>query len=109
MTMKLALDVLVAWILLQQEHMNLKEQFLKETLHYRIVVKGGNGGHSGMDIHKGIANANKLLNRVMIEALESVDFRISAINGGGLRNAIPREAEATIVVASEDANEQRGC
>ena len=71
---------------------------------YRIVVKGGNGGHSGMDIHKGIANANKLLNRVMIEALESVDFRISAINGGGLRNAIPREAEATIVVASEDAN-----
>ena len=45
-----------------------------------------------MDIHKGIANANKLLNRVMIEALESVDFRISAINGGGPRNAIPREA-----------------
>jgi dipeptidase D len=68
----------------------------------RVIVKGGSGGHSGMDIHKGLANANKLLNRTLLEALESVDFRISSIDGGGLRNAIPREAEATIVLSSED-------
>ena len=55
----------------------------------RVIVKGGSGGHSGMDIHKGLANANKLLNRTLLEALESVDFRISSIDGGGLRNANP--------------------
>ena len=71
---------------------------------YKVVVKGGSGGHSGMDIHKGIANANKLLNRVLLEALESVDLRVAEINGGGLRNAIPREAEAVIVVASADVD-----
>ena len=47
---------------------------------FKVVVKGGNGGHSGMDIHKGIANANKLLNRVLLEALESVDLRVAEIN-----------------------------
>lgn len=71
---------------------------------FKVVVKGGSGGHSGMDIHKGIANANKLLNRVLLEALESVDLRVAEINGGGLRNAIPREAEAVIVVASADVD-----
>ena len=72
---------------------------------YKIVVKGGSGGHSGMDIHKGIANANKLLNRVLLEAIESVDLRVSSINGGGLRNAIPREAEAVVVVSVSDVEE----
>lgn len=70
----------------------------------RLVVKGGSGGHSGMDIHKGLANANKILNRTLLEALESVDLRVSSVDGGGLRNAIPREAEATLVVATEDLN-----
>lgn len=73
----------------------------------KLVVKGGSGGHSGMDIHKGLANANKILNRALLEALESVDFRICCIDGGGLRNAIPREAEATLVVASSDLNTLR--
>jgi dipeptidase D len=77
----------------------------ENTTSFKLVVKGGNGGHSGMDIHKGIANANKLLNRVLLEALESVDLRISAISGGGLRNAIPREAEATIIVSCNDLTE----
>jgi len=67
-----------------------------------IVVKGGNGGHSGMDIIKGIANANKLINRVLLEALESVDFRVSEMHGGGLRNAIPRESNALIVLSKDD-------
>ena len=72
---------------------------------FNIVVKGGSGGHSGMDIHKGIANANKLLNRVLLEAVESVDLRVCSINGGGLRNAIPREAQATIIIANADLDE----
>lgn len=72
------------------------------TIGLKITVKGGNGGHSGMDIHKGIANANKLMNRVLLEAQESVDFRVSEIHGGGLRNAIPREANALIVVYKND-------
>jgi len=72
------------------------------TTGLRIIVKGGAGGHSGMDIHKGIANANKLINRVLLEAIESVDIRVSEIQGGGLRNAIPREAQALIVVSEQD-------
>ena len=72
---------------------------------FKVIVKGGNGGHSGMDIHKGIANANKLLNRVLLESIETVDLRISSIKGGGLRNAIPREAEATIVISNSDIDE----
>jgi len=65
-----------------------------------VEVKGGSGGHSGMDIHKGIANANKLLVRVLREMMLSQDggstIELSALDGGGLRNAIPREARATI-------------
>ena len=65
-----------------------------------VEVKGGSGGHSGMDIHKGIANANKLLVRVLREMLLSDGggraIERAAMDGGGLRNAIPREARATI-------------
>ena len=72
------------------------------TTGLKITVKGGSGGHSGMDIHKGIANANKLINRILLESLESVDIRVSEMDGGGLRNAIPREANALIVVSEQD-------
>ena len=68
----------------------------------RIRLTGGSGGHSGMDIHKGIANANKLMNRLLIESLGEVDFRIASVNGGGLRNAIPRESQAVIVLDPAD-------
>lgn len=62
----------------------------------KITVKGLNGGHSGMEIHKGLGNANKILGE-LIGAI-SDDFKIHAIDGGGLRNAIPREATATLVL-----------
>lgn len=68
---------------------------------YRISVKGLQGGHSGMEIHKGLGNANKLMNRLLYAA-GSVGARISEIDGGGLRNAIPRESEAVVVVYSQD-------
>ena len=79
-----------------------EDSITEGTTGLRIIVKGGAGGHSGMDIHKGIANANKLINRVLLEAIESVDIRVSEIQGGGLRNAIPREAQALIVVSEQD-------
>ncbi len=66
-----------------------------------IVVNGLNGGHSGMDIHKGLGNANKILNRLFFDTLP-FNYAIVEINGGSLRNAIPRESFATIVVANED-------
>ena len=60
-----------------------------------LSVKGLNGGHSGMDIHKGLGNANKLMNRILDRL--GVDVQLSALNGGGLRNAIPRESNAVVV------------
>ncbi len=62
-----------------------------------IVVKGLAGGHSGMDIHKGLGNANKIMNRLLFCGNE-FDFRISTLHGGGLRNAIPRESRCELNV-----------
>ncbi|MGB7843539.1 MAG: aminoacyl-histidine dipeptidase [Salinimicrobium sp.] len=66
---------------------------------FKIEVKGLSGGHSGMDIIKGLGNANKLMNRVLYDSFENYGLRISSINGGGLRNAIPRESHAVVTVA----------
>ena len=64
---------------------------------FSISITGLKGGHSGMDIHKGLGNANKIMNRLLYETREFI--RISEINGGSLRNAIPRESFAIISVA----------
>ncbi len=64
----------------------------------RLDVKGLQGGHSGDDINKSRGNANKILNRFLIEASKSIDLRIAGFNGGNLRNAIAREASAIVVV-----------
>ncbi len=63
-----------------------------------VYVKGLTGGHSGDDINKNRANANKLLVRFLCEELEQTDLRIIDIQAGGLHNAIPREANALIAV-----------
>ena len=65
---------------------------------YSVKVKGLMGGHSGMDIIKGLGNANKLMNRLLVNTAEDFKLRISEIDGGGLRNAIPRESEAVIAL-----------
>jgi dipeptidase D len=67
---------------------------------FRISVKGLKGGHSGMDIHKGRANANKVMSRLLYKMTTPYDLRIAEIDGGGLRNAIPRESFATVVVGA---------
>jgi len=66
---------------------------------YRITVKGLKGGHSGMDIHKGLGNANKIMNRLLFNGFDSFGLQISTINGGSLRNAIPRESVADVIIA----------
>ncbi|MFC5269836.1 aminoacyl-histidine dipeptidase [Adhaeribacter terreus] len=65
---------------------------------YKLSVKGLTGGHSGMDIHLGRGNANKLMNRLLFEGSEEFGLRIGAIDGGSLRNAIPRESFALLSV-----------
>jgi len=65
---------------------------------FKITLKGLQGGHSGMDIIKGLGNANKFMNRLLFDANENYGLRISQIIGGSLRNAIPRESEAIVTV-----------
>ena len=67
---------------------------------YLIVVNGLQGGHSGMDIHKGFGNANKIMNRILFDSFEKYGLRINEIDGGGLRNAIPRESRAVVAIDS---------
>jgi len=62
---------------------------------YELKVSGLTGGHSGMDIHKGRGNANKIINRILFHASQEMDIQIAKIDGGSLRNAIPRESKAT--------------
>ncbi|MBK7108544.1 MAG: aminoacyl-histidine dipeptidase [Chitinophagales bacterium] len=69
---------------------------------YKLSVKGLSGGHSGMEIHKGLGNANKIMNRLLLFADNKFNIYINSIDGGGLRNAIPRESFAIIGVEKND-------
>jgi dipeptidase D len=80
-----------------------EEQAGPEDLGFRLSVTGLTGGHSGMDIHRGRGNANKLINRLLSGAAEACGLRIGAIDAGGLRNAIPREAFALVTVRRSGA------
>lgn len=64
----------------------------------RITLTGLKGGHSGVDIHLGRANANKLLFRFLKKAVSHCGVRLASVEGGSLRNAIPREAVAIVTV-----------
>ncbi|WP_291102165.1 MULTISPECIES: aminoacyl-histidine dipeptidase [unclassified Flavobacterium] len=76
-----------------------EEETPEDSVGYIITVKGLKGGHSGMDIHKGLGNANKIMNRLLFDAFENFGLQVSEINGGSLRNAIPRESVAKVIVA----------
>jgi len=73
----------------------------KEPIKVLISLTGLKGGHSGVDIHLGRANANTLMFRLLKDAMLSFNARLISAWGGTLRNAIPREARATIVVDGE--------
>ncbi len=70
---------------------------------FAISLTGLNGGHSGMDIHKGLGNANKIMNHIFDATNDLI--QIAEIKGGSLRNAIPRESFAKIVCKTADAAE----
>lgn len=74
---------------------------------FRVVVKGLTGGHSGDDINKNRANANKLLNRYLVQLSQKYDLYLSEIDGGNLHNAIPREASAVCAVPMKDKESVR--
>ena len=76
-----------------------EEETPADSVGYTITVKGLNGGHSGMDIDKGLGNANKIMNRLLFNGFEDFGLQISTINGGSLRNAIPRESVAQVAIA----------
>jgi len=69
---------------------------------FEITIKGLSGGHSGDEIHKGLGNSIKLMTRVLINIDESLEIRLASLNGGNLRNAIPREAFAIIAVPEKN-------
>ena len=77
-----------------------EEETPEGSVAYTITVKGLSGGHSGMDIHKGLGNANKIMNRLLFDGFENFGLQIAEISGGSLRNAIPRESVAQVIIAS---------
>ncbi len=81
-----------------------EEEIEKNWACYELKVRGLQGGHSGMDIIFGRGNANKIMNRILMGGHEA-GARIGHIDGGSLRNAIPRESTATVCVDSSMVND----
>jgi dipeptidase D len=70
---------------------------------YRILAKGLKGGHSGMDIPLGRANANKIMFRFLMQAESDFGARLAEVAGGDLRNAIPRESYSIVLIPAFEA------
>ena len=78
------------------------ETFAAEnSMGIELMVKGLKGGHSGMDIIFGRGNANKIMNRMLRKVAQDYGAQLHSIDGGGLRNAIPRESKAILAVSRE--------
>jgi dipeptidase D len=73
----------------------------RRPAYYRITLVGLKGGHSGVDIHLGRANANKIMAQLLLEIMKKFDAQIASFNGGSLRNAIPREAVMEVAVSHD--------
>jgi dipeptidase D len=83
----------------------LPESTGKDNKALEIAVTGLHGGHSGDEIHKGYGNSVKIMNRLLWNLSNKFNISLSNFDGGNLRNAIPREAFATIVVDKGSAEE----
>ncbi|MDD3124751.1 MAG: aminoacyl-histidine dipeptidase [Candidatus Kapabacteria bacterium] len=81
------------------------EAFPKDHTAYKISLKGFRGGHSGIEIIDGRANATKVLNRIVYKLTEDLDIRLSHIEGGSKHNAIPRDGYAIIAVPNAKIKE----
>ncbi len=71
------------------------------TSAFSIVIKGLKGGHSGLDINLGRGNSNKIMNRILWNASRNFGLKVASVAGGNLRNAIPREANAVVVLPND--------
>ena len=71
---------------------------------FQVIVTGLRGGHSGMEINEGRGNANKVMARVLMPMVRHFRGKLVSFNGGNMRNAIPREAEAVIALPAEKEN-----
>ncbi|MBN2638906.1 MAG: aminoacyl-histidine dipeptidase [Bacteroidales bacterium] len=80
-----------------------EEKAPEGSVAYKVVVKGLKGGHSGLDINLGRGNANKIINALLATATDKYGLRVASLEGGTLRNAIPREAFATVVIPEANA------
>ncbi|MGQ0827559.1 MAG: aminoacyl-histidine dipeptidase [Bacteroidota bacterium] len=80
------------------------EKTENNSISFKISIKGLKGGHSGVDIHLGRGNANKIMNRFLWDAAKNYGLRIAEINGGTQRNAIPREAFAIATIPETERN-----
>lgn len=78
----------------------------KNAVSARLQIKGLRGGHSGLEIDKNRGNAIKILNRVLIK-LAALGSRLSALEGGNKRNAIPRECEALVFIPKNRLTDAR--
>jgi dipeptidase D len=82
-----------------------KENIPAGMKYFKINVSGLKGGHSGDEIHKGLGNAVKVLNRILWELTRDFKIRLSVIDAGNLRNAIAREGYATFTVSEANTQE----
>ncbi|NAS17702.1 aminoacyl-histidine dipeptidase [Clostridium sp. 3-3] len=73
-----------------------------DTIAYNLVIRGLKGGHSGMEIHLGRGNSNKLMGRLLKNIDKELDFNIVSLNGGSKNNAIPRESSSIITISQKD-------
>jgi dipeptidase D len=84
---------------------NRKGKLAKGYVARKVAVRGLLGGHSGLDIIRNRGNAIKILTRCLVAARDAVPLKLVSINGGSMRNAIPREADATVIVPEGSARE----
>ena len=82
----------------------IEESIPEHSKALQITIKGLQGGHSGMDIIKGLGNANKLQNRLLFNLHKKFQIKLASVNGGGLRNAIPRESRSVIIVLDKESD-----
>ena len=71
----------------------------------KVTLKGLRGGHSGLEIHEGRGNANKMMARFVREVIETEDARLASWHGGNMRNAIPFKAEVVLTLPKENVDD----
>lgn len=76
-----------------------------EDIAFKVVLKGLRGGHSGLEINQGRANANKLMVRFVNQVIAYDEACLVSWNGGNMRNAIPRECEVVVTIPASEEND----